>query len=983
MRRSGSVFLIVFLAVAPAIARHVTTFCGTTRESGAEARFFHRQAERARAARAPRLGTRAANPSANRDIGDIAIIEDTDGVVARQNDFNLDQKTLAFTPAGANGTAYSYSVANGAYDAAAASGGTPLAALDDDDSRQITLPFSFPFFGSTYSQVFVNSDGNLTFTAPDSASSDRSLGRMTAGPPRISPLFDDLDPALTSGGVRVLSGASRVVVSWVAVPEWQDVGIGTRQTFQVALYPDGRIEFLYNGANPSNAVVGLAPGNLKGSTSLVDFQNDPSGQYFGAVAERFGNSLSVDIVVAAQKFYQTHEDAYDYLVIYNNMDIDALDGAVSYEVTVRNDSTGYGVDIQDTGSLYGSASRLQSMVNMGPLSQYPNDPNALLPARASSGDTSITALAHEAGHRFLAFASVRDPADPTARPMLGYQNAHWSFVFNSEASLLEGERIVDRASSASPRFLTTDTVQGFSPLDQYLMGFRAAQDVAPSFFVTGVPAAMTQWHPLRNFAFNGTRRDVAMDELLQVMGRRTPDYTVAQRRFRFAFLLVVPPGTEPSAADLSKVDTFRKQFESYFGQASSNNGTADTSIRKRMGLSLSPAAGVVPDSAVTATLTLDTPPAADMDVRIAAPRGLATVPATARIPAGALSGTFTITGVKPGVEELSATPSNALYETAVARVQVADASMLKLVAVSGDHQISTAAGLLPDPIVLRLTDANNLPYAGARIMATPSAGGSVSPQVLVTDAHGQVSFGWTVGGAPSNQVQLAVAAFPSVMLTLTAGSTVPVAAAVVNAASWEPGVTAGGLATITGVNLSGGTTAGANYPWPVSLGGVRVLVNGSAVPLTYVSDGQINIYVPESVPAGTASVTVMTPSGVPANANVTVAEVQPGIFTGAVVRAGSAESAATAPVKAGDYLEIYCTGLGPTQLSGGLRRTVLPVTVFIGGVPVNPTFSGLVPGYQGLYQVNVQVPQGLAPGSQSVLLSVHLEHSNQVPIQVQ
>ena len=38
--------------------------------------------------------------SANRDAGNIAIIEDTDGVVARQNEFNLDLKTLRFTPAG-------------------------------------------------------------------------------------------------------------------------------------------------------------------------------------------------------------------------------------------------------------------------------------------------------------------------------------------------------------------------------------------------------------------------------------------------------------------------------------------------------------------------------------------------------------------------------------------------------------------------------------------------------------------------------------------------------------------------------------------------------------------------------------------------------------------------------------------------------------------------------------------------------------------
>ena len=188
----------------------------------------------------------AAAPSINHDAGDIAIIEDSDGVVARQNQFNLDQKTLLFAPSGGSAAQYRYSVSEQGYDSAAAEG-KPLAALDDDDYRAIDLPFSFPFFGAVYNRAYVNSDGNLTFTAPEYASTDRSLGRMTAGPPRISPLFDDLNPAATAGGVRVLSSAARLVVSWVAVPEWQATGTGPAQTFQVRLYPDGRIEFSYSG----------------------------------------------------------------------------------------------------------------------------------------------------------------------------------------------------------------------------------------------------------------------------------------------------------------------------------------------------------------------------------------------------------------------------------------------------------------------------------------------------------------------------------------------------------------------------------------------------------------------------------------------------------------------------------------------------------------------------------------------------------------
>jgi hypothetical protein len=91
--------------------------------------------------------------------------------------------------------------------------------------------------------------------------------------------------------------------------------------------------------------------------------------------------------------------------------------------------------------------------------------------------------------------------------------------------LLEGERIVDRGPQANPRFLTTDTVQGFAPLDQYLMGWRRPEDVPDTFLVTGAPAFLQQLHPLRGYSFDGQRRDVSISEMVQTMGRRTPDST--------------------------------------------------------------------------------------------------------------------------------------------------------------------------------------------------------------------------------------------------------------------------------------------------------------------------------------------------------------------------------------------------------------------------------------------------------------------------
>ena len=914
--------LVVACLAAPAWPHQQNGGCGTSRETLNESLFRHRQILRSRRAQA-----RTALPlAANSDSGNIAVIQASDGVVEPQNQFNLDGATLTFTPANANATQYRYAVTQQGYDAAAASAGTPLAALDDDDSRAVTLPFRFPFFGAGYGQVYVNSDGNLTFTAGDNASTQRALGRMTAGPPRISPLFDDLNPAQTAGGVRVLADATRVVVSWVKVPEYATSGTGALQTFQVRLYPDGHMQFSYSGVNPTSAVVGISPGNLQPGTTLVDFLTEAGATYTATVAEIFGNTLTLDVVTVAQQFYQTHEDAYDYLVIYNNMGIAALgEGTVAYEETVRSSGRGYGVPQQDAGLQFGSVARLQSVLNLGPLTQYPVDPNALVPARAPQADTPLTILTHEAGHLFLAFASINNGA---ALPMLGFQLAHWSFLFDSEASVMEGERIADRGGSIRPEFLTTDITQAYSPLDQYLMGFRAASEVPDVFLVNNPsPNYAAAQHQLSGVGFDGARENISANDVIAAEGRRTPDSTVAQRHFRFAFMLVVAQGTQPSAADLAQVDAYRQQFETFYANAASGRGAADTTLRRSMELSLSPASGVVAGRTARATLMVTTPPAADVTVQLSAPGGYAQVPATVTIPAGSASVTFSLNGVKTGVEEMQATPSDAAYETAYARVQVSDGSNLQLVQMPGQATV-------------RLTDANDLPYPGAGIVATPSLDGTVVPSEAFTDAQGVANFQWIPGPAPVNSLKLAVDGQPAASITLQAGSAVPAITSVVNAASMAAGLAPGSLSLITGSNLQGAAMKlGAAAIAPLSATASRIL-----------------FLVPPDTGLGTITLTAG-----PAIEQVSIAAAAPGIFAGGIVQVGN-------------FLEIYCTGLGITG--------AIP-TVFIGATPVQPSYSGPAPGLAGVNQVNVQIPAGVARGLEPVVLSVDSVQSNSVNIMVQ
>jgi hypothetical protein len=62
-----------------------------------------------------------------------------------------------------------------------------------------------------------------------------------------------------------------------------------------------------------DAIVGIGPGHLQGSSSIVSFSTPSSQEYSSTIAERFAGHEEIDIFTAAQKFYLNHDDAYDYL----------------------------------------------------------------------------------------------------------------------------------------------------------------------------------------------------------------------------------------------------------------------------------------------------------------------------------------------------------------------------------------------------------------------------------------------------------------------------------------------------------------------------------------------------------------------------------------------------------------------------------------------------------------------------------------------
>ena len=154
-------------------------------------------------------------------------------------------------------------------------GSNDLASLTDDDQELFTFPqgFTFPFFGKVYDHLTVNTDGNLTFGAGDSESTPRDEGRFVSGPPRIAPLFTDLNPE-EKGDIQAVFDGLSLTFQWIDVPEFLSFGIAPGNTFAVELFPDGSIRFEYDQirATPDRglqAIVGITPGGSSAGGQVV------------------------------------------------------------------------------------------------------------------------------------------------------------------------------------------------------------------------------------------------------------------------------------------------------------------------------------------------------------------------------------------------------------------------------------------------------------------------------------------------------------------------------------------------------------------------------------------------------------------------------------------------------------------------------------------------------------------------------------------
>jgi uncharacterized protein (TIGR03437 family) len=316
---------------------------------------------------------------------------------------------------------------------------------------------------------------------------------------------------------------------------------------------------------------------------------------------------------------------------------------------------------------------------------------------------------------------------------------------------------------------------------------------------------------------------------------------------------------------------------------------------------------------------------------------------------------------------------------------------------------SPATAGYPALVQAQVTDNCGNGQTAAYVAAQGPLGGSDIPMRSIGGGFYESSYVPPAAGSTSLTVSAASGSLIPAQSAMPLGvapnpvlSNLPSTGAIVNAASYAGGSLApGSIISLFGSNIVSQAAGATSVPLPTSIQGASLLVGGSAVPLFYAGNGQINAQLPFQLNAyGQTQVLLQVAVGnqlaiSTSPLTILMGAVQPAIFSinasgagqGAIQIAntstfaapsGSITGASASPAAIGQYVTIYCTGLGgvsnppaagAASLASPLSSVLVTPTVTIGGQPAPVSFAGLAPSFVGLYQVNVQIPPGVASGN--------------------
>lgn len=364
-------------------------------------------------------------------------------------------------------------------------------------------------------------------------------------------------------------------------------------------HTDGIIDNALNSwLNVHNARLAAQPaGFVPLATNDFDLSNVAVIEDDGTLLYASGASTLMDQIAVVEKFYQTHNDIYDFLCLFSAVAL----GDGSIFKLAHSLTTGITTDAEDNRDVLndggGAASfhvatgvirNLKAATKYVDLTTLPVNPAQLIPG---NNDTTLSLIAQEIGHYWgMASPFETVPGGAISNALQGRGASHWSFFMHSQASSMEGNSWVDNGGVPNS-FTSIGATNNYSPFDLYLMGFLDPA-LTPNTFYVGAPSADTVTGTVYNAGstptaganITGTRVNVGVGQLQGALGLRNPDFNGSQKDFKVGFILVVANGATLPAnaaalnAAVNQVNGYRTAWGPYWNTATGGASTMDTTL---------------------------------------------------------------------------------------------------------------------------------------------------------------------------------------------------------------------------------------------------------------------------------------------------------------------------------------------------------------------------------------------------------------------
>jgi hypothetical protein len=525
--------------------------------------------------------------------GDIIQLELDENVIADHHLFDLDRRTIRFTPANGGFRAENMSLQ---WDTATGS------ALQENTVR--LTKFSFPFSGRNWDSMQVWTTGLITFGG---GYNDLGLGRFVhlqqVGPDIVNkiPLIAAFLKQRMIGTRYVNQLEDRVVVTWdlsEPVGGQQDVTfVRTPHDFQAVLHRDGRIDLSYQEMTARDAVVGVytVPAGGTPATKSADLSSvkptDPPRSVIFEVFHHYGLPGSESMACTV---IQALGDRFDFMVWYSDFRVDDQEAGTRSVGDIGQKVSGIGprMDIGMRLEDYCSQGRLQvtwyQPVWVGAVQAQERHPNGTY----AGYNMAVAQIGHELAHRWSTRTraivngetiELRGPHDPW-----GMSGAtHWpqsvsapvAFPYSRpvEASIMGGANWKDNGDGTFTLLAngTMNPASGYSYLELYLMGFLPASAV-PDFFVLRNQRNVGR-SPEGNLIVAAEKIPVTIRDVIAHNGPRIPSYENSPKDYNTAIVAVTLHGRQSSTAMLNQLAAIRAAWIGYWSKVTGGVSTMSTS----------------------------------------------------------------------------------------------------------------------------------------------------------------------------------------------------------------------------------------------------------------------------------------------------------------------------------------------------------------------------------------------------------------------